>query len=266
MMWSWTRVRARAASPASTASRIAWCSRRRRSAAASQSAMRGAPGLDVRLDRRAQARHHRGDDDVARRLGEREVQLRVEREELRRREVGGVHRVEDRRAPGSSSSAGSVATRVDDGGLEHEAGRDDVVEREALRGDLQPQQRRHAALGRRDDDRAGCRARAGAGADESHHLEHAQRLADAGAADAEGGGELALGREPVARARACRRAGRSRSARARRARRAPGRSPAAASDSCHGSPRRCRIRLPSSMKSPVWSDHDNVWSDHRQPT
>ena len=47
--------------------------------------------------------------------------------------------------------------------------------------------------GRGDDDGAGCRTRAGAGADESHHLEHPQRLTDARAADAE--------RWPRARAR-----------------------------------------------------------------
>ena len=41
--------------------------------------------LDVGLDGGAQPRHHRGDDDVARRLGEGEVQLGVEGEELGRR-------------------------------------------------------------------------------------------------------------------------------------------------------------------------------------
>src|SRR6478752_620944 len=51
--------------------------------------------------------------------------------------------------------------------------------------DLQAQERRHAALRGGDDDGSGCRSRAGAGADESHHLEHPQRLTHAGAAAAE---------------------------------------------------------------------------------
>ena len=87
------------------------------------------------------------------------MQLGVEGEELVGGEVGGIHRVERRRVRRAVWRAGVGGERLDDGGLEHEAGAHDVVEREALRGDLQPQQRRHAAPRRGDDDRAGCRAR-----------------------------------------------------------------------------------------------------------
>ena len=153
--------------------------------------------LDVGLDGGAQAGHHRGDDDVARRLGEREVQLGVEREELVGGQVCGIHRL-DHGVRGVGGPIGIGGERLDDGAFEHEPRADDVVEREAAGGHLQAQQRRHAALRGGDDDGAGCRSRAGPGADESHHLEDAQRLAHAGAADAEGRGELALAGEPIA--------------------------------------------------------------------
>ena len=126
------------------------------------------------------------------------MQLRIEREELPGREVGGIHRVEHgvRVARWSASASAASASTTADSSTQPRA--HDVVEREPVRGDLQPQQRRHAAARRGDDDRAGGRARAGAGAHEPQHLEHAQRLADARAADAEAHGELALGRKAIA--------------------------------------------------------------------
>ena len=246
-MWSWMRVRARAASPASTASRMARCSARRRAAAASQSAMRVGARLDVGLDRGAQAGHHRGDDDVARRLGEREVQLGVEREELRGGQVGGIHRVEHGVRGVGRARSGSAASASTTADSSTRRVRTTSSSGKPLRGDLQPQQRRHAAPRGGDDDRAGCRTRAGAGADESHHLEHAQRLAHARAPDAERRGELALAAEADRRVRGGRRAGRTRSARARSATRAAG------------------AVVVASMSPPLWSDHSTrMWSDHRK--
>ena len=92
-----------------------------------------------------------------------------------------------------------VGERLDDCGLEHQPGLHDVVERKAAGGDLQPQEGGHSALRGGDDDGAGCRSRAGTGADQSHHLEHAQRLAHARASDAERRGEFALTGQTVAR-------------------------------------------------------------------
>ena len=43
-----------------------------------------------------------------------------------------------------------------------------------------------------------ARARTGAGAHQTEHFEHAERLTDAGAADSEPHGELALGRKAIA--------------------------------------------------------------------
>ena len=122
----------------------------------------------------------------------------VEREELRRRELGGVHGVEQAlcgRQVGGRRRVGEVAR---DGRLEDEPGAHDVGDGEAACSHLQAHERAHAAAGGRDDDGAGARARAGLRADEAEHLEHAQRFAHARAADAQLGGEGPLAGETVA--------------------------------------------------------------------
>ena len=105
-MWSWMRVRARCG--------VAGVDGVEDGAVlGAQARGRGVPVRDalgtrlhVGLDRGAQARHHRGDDDVAGCLGEREVQLRVQSEELSGGEVGGIHRRRARRAHRSWSAPG----------------------------------------------------------------------------------------------------------------------------------------------------------------
>src|SRR5690606_33220335 len=64
----------------------------------------------------------------------------------------------------------------------------------------QPEERGHPSGRGRDDDGAGLRTRACRGADETHHLEHTERLTDAGAPDTELAREVTLRREPVPRA------------------------------------------------------------------
>ena len=125
------------------------------------------------------------------------MELGVEGDELLGGQRGVVHRGQ-RRAHVGEVVLGLRRERADHPLLQQEARGDDVGDREPLRRHLQPQERRQSAARRRDDDGAGRRPRAGAGADEAHHLEHAQRFTDARAADAERRGELALGGEAVA--------------------------------------------------------------------
>ena len=85
------------------------------------------------------------------------------------------------------------------GRLEQQPAADDVGDREALRGDLQPHEGAHSAGRGGDDDRAGLRPGTGLGADEPEHLEHPQGLPHGGASDLEFGREGALRRQVVAR-------------------------------------------------------------------
>ena len=179
------------------AARMPRCSSRSRAAVASQSSMTARPGLHVALDRRAQAGHHRRHDLVAGCRCQRHVERGVERQELLRGELGGVHRVEQalRRLQVGARGVGDVGH---DSGLQHEAGLHDVAHAESLGRDLQAEQRAHGAVRGGDDDGAGARAGSGLGADEAHRLEHAHGLAHAGASDAEIRRESALGREVIA--------------------------------------------------------------------
>ena len=94
---------------------------------------------------------------------------------------------------------GVVVGEVGDGPLlQQEPGLVDVGDREALRGHLQPQQLREAAVRCGGDDRSRGGAGAGRGADEAHDLEDAERLADARPTDTEGGGELTFGLQAIA--------------------------------------------------------------------
>jgi hypothetical protein len=156
-------------------------------------------GEGVPLDATAEAGHGGGDDLVAGCLGQRQVEGRVEREELGWTEVGGVHRVEQAVGDGEVGGRSRPGEVARDRRLEDQARAHDVGHRESACRDLEAHERAHAAAGGRDDDGARVGAGAGVRSDESEHLEHAQGLAHARPADAEFGREGALTGQPVAR-------------------------------------------------------------------
>ena len=139
-------------------------------------------GAHVGLDRRAQARHHRGDDDVAGCLGQGEMELGVESQELVGGQVDGIHRrqglVRGGRDPAPSAPATSAATAI--------SSRSRVATTSASGKPCAATCRRRSAdippRGVAMMIAPGGRARSGSGADQPEHLEHAQRLAHAGAA------------------------------------------------------------------------------------
>ncbi len=86
---------------------------------------------DVGLDRGAEPRHRCGDDDVPGCLGERSVHLLVEGEELLAGEPGSIHRAQER-ADVIEGAVGIGRDLLDDGRLEEEARRDDVIDGKRL--------------------------------------------------------------------------------------------------------------------------------------
>ena len=167
------------------------------------------PGEHIPLDRLPQPRHGRRDHGIARGLGQRQMELGVQRQELRGCEARGIHRLQQperlgKRLGGDVDLLMRTASFADEGSelprgrrFEDHARAHDVGDGKALRRDLQADERRHTAHRSGDDDRTRTGTRAGRGADEAEHVEHAQRLTHARAPDAEGGGEFPLGREMI---------------------------------------------------------------------